>query len=223
MNRLVLYGLLLAAIGLTAAAAVVHGHISGRWGANDQLVALGQRLNQFPGTTGNWTTHESPELSPEVRAMLQCTGYVNRVCVDEQTKAKVTAAVLLGPAGPISVHTPEVCYSSREFELNQPPQKVRIQDASGEENEFWAMTFQSNRVDKSFLRVYYAYSTDGNWVAADHPRFGYIGQPFLFKMQLAANLPMGADLKKEDPCPSFLKEFVPALRRHMFPQEGRTP
>ncbi|MCH5376507.1 MAG: hypothetical protein JJ992_21270, partial [Planctomycetes bacterium] len=64
----------------------------------------------------------------------------------------------------------------------------------------------------------YAWSTDGNWSASEHPRIGYAGQPFLFKIQLAAESPAGTDLAEYDPCGNFLKEFVPQFRQQVFGQ-----
>jgi hypothetical protein len=220
MNRFVLYSLLLAAIGLTAVSGVVHGRLSGRWGRPPESLALAERLKQLPPDVGDWKVRNSYDLAQDVRDILECAGYVNRQYVNQQTGDTVAVAVLLGPAGPISVHTPEVCYSSREFNTTRPRRAVEIRDAAGGEAEFWSMTFESTRVEKTLLRVYYAWSTDGGWTAAENPRFGYAGQPYLFKIQLAAQLPAGSDLAKNDPCRDFLQDFIPAFRQNMFGQDN---
>jgi hypothetical protein len=199
MNRLVLYALLLAAIGLTAVSGMVHGRLSGRWGRPPESLALAQRLKQFPDDVGNWKVRNSYDMPQEVVDILECVGYVDRRYVNQETGAAVAVAVMLGPAGPISVHTPEVCYSSREFNATSPREVAEIRDSADGRTDFWTMSFESTRVDKTLLRVYYAWSTDGCWEATEHPRFAYAGQPFLFKIQLAAELPAGSDLKQTTP------------------------
>lgn len=218
MNRFVLYVLLLAAIGVTAVAGLVHGRLSGRWGRPPQSASLAQRLEQFPADIGNWRVRDSYDLEQGVRDALECVGCVNRRYVNQETGEVVALAVMLGPAGPISVHTPEVCYSSREYRTVQPPQRTKIPDAAGGEASYWATTFESTRLEKSLLRVYHAWSTDGGWTAAEHPRFEYAGQPFLFKLQLAAELPAGTDLTQQDPCGHFLRDFLPVFKQHVFGQ-----
>ncbi len=216
MPRLTTYILLLIAIGVTAAAGVLHGRISHRWGPRQDVSAAAQRLTGFPATFGRWQSRESHELAKPVLAALQCAGYLNRSYVNQDTGETVNVALLLGPAGPIAVHTPEVCFSSRDFKQRGDRRLATVRGADETENEFWTVTFDSTGLEKTILRVFYAWTTDGRWDAVESPRFTYAGKPYLYKIQLATTLPPGADLEKNDPCQTFLQDFIPALNRKVF-------
>ena len=68
--------------------------------------------------------------------------------------------------------------------------------------------------------MYYGWSSGSHWEATDKGRFKFAFQPYLYKIQLAANLPTETDLKKEDACRAFLEEFLPVLRTHMVPAKS---
>jgi hypothetical protein len=148
--------------------------------------------------------------------MLQCSDFINRQYLDQTTGQTVSVFVVLGPAGPVSVHTPDVCYSSVHYQVLGPRQAVEVRDAAGGQTEFWAVTLESTRIDKSLLRVHYAWSPDGRWTAPQNPRFSCAGLPYLLKVQVAASLPAGTDLAQDDPCQSFLEDFVPVFIQHVF-------
>jgi hypothetical protein len=207
---------LLAAIAATAVAGVLHGRLSYRWGGTAAVAQLSQRLEAFPEQFAAWQLAESYEIEPEVIRMLQCQGYLNRRYVNRDTGASAHVAVTLGPAGPTAVHSPEVCYSSREFRIlkNRTPQTIR--DAAGDTSTVWSVAFESRGVDQDLLLVYYGWTTDGVWQAAENPRFDFAGQPHLMKIQLAVSLPAGTTLNDENPCKSFLQDFIPALKEFVF-------
>ena len=119
----------------------------------------------------------------------------------------VTVAVLLGPAGPISVHTPDVCIRAKIIPLSSPlngsvstsarlsPRRAMEHVSSGDES------------DGRRLAVYYGWSIGGEWSAPKDPRIEFAGQPHL-SFQLAGRLPSPADDIISDPCMAFLKEFL---------------
>ena len=214
MLRFLPHLLIASAIGLTLAGGILHGRLSQRWGPNDQAAAAGRRLAEFPDQFGDWTTRERSELSKKTADMLQCTGYLNRSFIHQTTGEIVNVAVIVGPPGPISVHTPEICYTSSHYRVLQGRRAVKTRDRTGEQIETWALTLESTRVDKSLLRVHYAWAQEGRWAAIANPRFTTAGQPFLYKLQLAALLPSGSDADDNDPCSNFLADFAPAFKRH---------
>ncbi len=218
MFRLVNSALLVAALVLTLAAGLLHGRISQRWRRDEQMLAAGQLLRDFPAQFGRWTMEDSFELSDVVVNELQCSGYFVRRYVDQETGQHVTVAVLVGPAGPISVHTPEICYSSRDWQLRGVRQASRVRDGSGNESEFWSLTMESTRLEGGLLRVAYAWTADGRWRAVESPRFRFAGQPRLFKFQLATALESGES--EEEPEQFFLKQFVPAMNQYLFESPG---
>lgn len=218
MSRFLPYLLIVSAIGLTLAGGILHGRLSHRWGPSDQAEAAGRRLAEFPDQVGDWTTRDRSELSTRTVDMLQCTGYVNRTYINHATGEIVNLAVVVGPPGSISVHVPELCYNSTYYKTVQKRRAVKARDAAGENVESWAMTFESTRVDKTTLRVHFAWSYDGRWEAMANPRFTTAGKPYLYKLQVAGMLPRGADPDENDPCSNFLADFAPAFKRHVIKQ-----
>src|SRR4051812_35968739 len=115
MKNLPLAAFLILLAG-TLGVSIVQGRITNRWGLRPDAEAAGDRLRPIlPAEVGNWRMRSDEKLADPMVAILQCNAYVLRVYEHQQTGDVVRLAVLLGPPGPISVHTPEVCYSSREF------------------------------------------------------------------------------------------------------------
>ena len=117
-------------------------------------------------------------------------------------------------------HTPEICYSSRAQTIIDQRQRVRLPIWKDSVEEFWALTFQANDLDKAVSRTYYAWSTGGKWSATQRPRLTYAGYPYLYKLQLASTLLPNADLTRRDPCLEFLKDFVPAAKPYLVDCAG---
>jgi hypothetical protein len=207
-------------LGLTLVSGVVQGRMSNRWGHPPDMLAAGKRLEQLPDEFGNWRLLEAGELDPTAQRQLRCAGSVVGTYRNQVTGDTVTMALFLGMPGPISVHTPEVCFPSRDSTLIEKRQRVAIPDSRGFDEEFWALTFRSNDLDGGLIRVYYAWSTGSRWVAAADPRYEYGTRPHLYKIQLSSILPPNSDLAKSDPCREFLRDLVPVARGFMIePQE----
>ncbi len=194
----------------------MHGLMSNRWGRPDESKAIAERLESFPRQVGAWELKSTDEMTAETLKMLQCDGHLARTYVNGVTSETVTVAVLVGPAGPIAVHTPEICYSSREYSVEQTAQAVEFTGTDGGSDQLWKLTLQSRDLDRHLLRVYYGWSTDGTWQASEGPRYSFAGDPFLVKLQIAGQVSPADDSKTPDACLRFLKEFTPQLRRHLF-------
>ena len=201
---------LVLALAITVLSGVLQGSYARRWGTQGGESKLAERLLSFPESFATWTTRDSHEMSDIAVQLLQPSAYFNRRFVGSEGQV-INASVILGAHGPISVHTPEICYSSQDYSIAQPRRAVTIKTPSGQEAEFWMLTMRSNDVEQRLLRVYYAWSTDGNWKAVESPRFAYIGQPHLFKFQMACIIAPEDESRVDPAGQQFLQDFVPAF------------
>lgn len=147
--------------------------------------------------------------------MLECTGSIVRTYRNPRTGDVVSLFVIVGPAGPIAVHTPEICYSSRNYKSRDARSQVAMAGEQGQDDQLWALSFKTKSVQEDLLRVYYAWSTGNRWSAPKDARFAFAGWPYLYKLQLSSKLPAGTDLKTHDTCREFLKDFLPVLRQYL--------
>lgn len=191
---------------LTVFSGVLQGRLSHRWGMTRDSGEAANVLKQLPQQFAGWRLADPETMREAVKDTLQCEGYVLNKYVHE-SGAVVNFAILLGPPGPISVHTPEICYSSREYTVVQNRDRVNV-ECKPEGGEFWRTIFRSKSLDAPMMHVYYAWSDGGEWNASDSPRFEYAGRPYLFKLQLAGWCEPSADAEAMA-CESFLKDFVP--------------
>jgi hypothetical protein len=212
MKQLLLMIGVAALLAGTAAAGWLHGQLTNRWGHHPDSNLAAARLRQpLPVRVGHWTLERETELEPEVIRLLQCPASISRVYSHNQTGDRISVAVLLGPPGPISVHTPEICYSSHDYSITSERELATLKDVAGDEHSFWQVTFKSNGLDNARLRVLYAWTTGNRWAAAERPRFGYGGVKHLYKIQLASNTQPGDSLEEFDPAKDFLGQFLMQL------------
>lgn len=199
----------LLALGLTIASGAVVGKMNNRWGPSRGSLAAARKLEEFPEQFGNWKLQSSQKMSDNVVKMLECSGYISRAYVNQESGEQVFITVILGPSGPIAVHTPDVCFSSRDQDTLEARKPIAVGDSG---DQFWAATYERNDVQASLIRVYYGWTPGNHWAATENPRISLAWCPYLYKLQAESHLPAGTDLTSTDPCKNFLADFVPVMK-----------
>lgn len=197
------------AVALTIASGVLHGRHTQRWGPPGGFAVAKERLQSFPETIGAWELADEESLSAGVLDVLHEPGYLVRSYRNRSTGEVVKLAMLVGLPGPISVHTPDICYSSQAYALEGDPKAITIApDDDTEASTFWEVSFEPTGLSAPALTVYYAWGTGDRWTAASNPRFTYGGEPFLYKLQLAASRTPLDDLSEGKAGRRFLQDLL---------------
>lgn len=199
---------LIAALAITVTGGAWYGSYAQRWGPPADMVAASMHLEQLPRQFGDWSLAEELPFDDASREMLECTGYVNRRYINRSTGKGVNLAIIVGPPGPTSVHTPEICFSSRAYEQQGPRSRLQLEEGAGGNDSFWTLDFTTQNVLADGLRIYYAWSRGINWEASDSPRYKFAAAPYLYKLQLAAPLAAEAGVGGTDVGKEFLQEFL---------------
>ena len=185
-------------ISLLVASTLIHGWLSGRWYVTQDLYQAGEKLEELPKQIGAWQQIESKPLDDSITQMLQCYGSIVREYRHDDTGEQVTVALLLGPRGPIAVHTPEICYSS--VGTKQVGQRI---SKSIDQHQLWVSEFAQSPSPTATFEVWYGWSDGSEWVAAENPRFWMT--PTLYKIQLVGPV----ESESNRPCKNFLSELLP--------------
>lgn len=195
---------------ITIISGVVQGTLSGRWGLSPDLIAAGEALQSFPSEFGDWQMEKEEQVREQVREILRCTGSLHRTYANRRTGQVVNLALIVGPPGPTSVHTPEICYSSQDYTQEEERERARVASADNtRDGEFWCLTFRPNDLNSFPLSVCYAWSNGQRWEAPDNPRVSHSGAKVLYKLQLAGNIQDAAvGDNMADPCVSFLRSML---------------
>jgi hypothetical protein len=174
------------------------------------LQAAARELESLPKTIGDWQFVSEERLAPVIQQTLQCAGNINRKYVNRSSGESVDIAIIVGPSGPTSVHTPEICYSSRAYSIREPRQRATLTDTSGRIHSFWSLSFRSDDLTMDELRVYYGWcpEVNGIWTASESPRFEFAGRRLLFKLQIASQISSMATDQANDPCQDFLTALL---------------
>ena len=203
---------------LTITSGIVQGRLGGRWHLTQDEYHLEKKLEEFPRDCGSWELHETLSLTPYAQSELECRSYLHRRYVHRDSGKAVTVAVLVGPAGPIAVHTPEICYSARDYELHEQRVQATIR-LNETQARLWKTTLYPTGTAAGSLRVYYGWNDGRGWVAPEEPRFFFVGRRRLYKVQIVASLPPVSDAQ-DDPCTEFLQNFLPVLEQYLVQPTG---
>lgn len=191
-------------------AGVVPGLWTGRWTESTSLEEAAARLAQVPPTVGEWDGRDLP-VNPREQAAAQASGYLSRRYVHRRTGAVVSLALLCGRPGPISVHTPDICYAGSGYEEVGAPTRCAIPDSPGD--HLWARQFRkAAAVPVQHLRVLYGWSAAGAWEAPDNPRLTFARRPALYKLYAIRELAGPGEALDDDPALDLLRALAPPLR-----------
>ena len=196
-------------VALTLLSGMLHGWHINRWDTSDELLHAGAHVASLPACIGPWEVIAEEELAANTAKVLQCAGYAFRTYQNAKTGQEVTLAILAGPPGPIAVHTPEICYSARNFTQQAGPTEVYPRPRpEGDSDSFWKIVFRPQELTPTRLHVYYAWNDGTGWSADENPRLRHGGKPYLYKIQLASTEPLISRRNAKDSCEDFLYHLL---------------
>ena len=191
------------------AAGTLHGLHSNRWQSSADLDKAVGRLDAVPESLGDWRG-EKQEFDVEDLKRAGIKGHVAYRYRNVVTGERVSLLIVCGRFGPISVHTPDICYGGAGYEALGAQFRKPIAGALS----VWAMQFKAPpTMSSSQIEVNWAWNGGKGWVAPDNSRWAFAGYPTLYKLYVVRDLPTVAPEQKKDPMVPFLQTFLPELEK----------
>jgi len=175
---------------LIAGAAIVNGAVTQRWAVFAPNPAQTGRLHALELRFNDWQpTPVDTEMPTNERSTATARRYTAPA-----TGQSCVVTVISGIPGSVSTHTPDVCYVSSGYKCHRGPRKETLDLPGGAVATFYQADFEKKTQSKvERVRVRWAWSTDGTWVAPDSPRWAFAKQlnavPVLYKLYIATPLP----------------------------------
>jgi hypothetical protein len=204
------------AIVLLAVAGGVHGMWTGRWVGGAERAEATQRLAAVPLHIGDWDG-EDHEMEERARTVAGIDGYLMRHYTRRSTKESVSVLLVCGPPGPVSVHTPEVCYGGAGFTLTAPPARTDLALAGVPQAPFRTALFRKEGVAApEQLRIFWSWYTGSRWATPDRPRWTFARCRYLYKLYVINPTPAADGPVEQDSAARFLRLLLPELEKDLL-------
>ncbi len=185
---------------LLIASGIVQGRLSGRWSTSDDLTSAVTRLDQLPREIGTWKG-EDADVDRATLTRVGISGGIVRRYRDTRTGSLVTLMLVCGRPGPVSVHTPDVCYEGAGYELAAPPAKPFP--------DFLAATMV--RPDAALtdrLQIFWSWNASDHWEVPENPRIAFGARPYLYKLYVIRSSPSAGEDLGSSPAGVFAKALT---------------
>ncbi|MHB1423534.1 MAG: exosortase-associated EpsI family protein [Gemmataceae bacterium] len=189
---------------------IVHGFWTDRWASPLETAQAAERLDAIPLELGDWDGEVIEVKAGEAGAgVAKC---IKRRYVHRKTGAAVSLFLVCGRPGPVSIHTPEVCYGASGFTVNNRDRY----DANSGDSMWKTDATRANATEETRLRLYWGWSDGSTWTAADDPRVQFVRSPVLHKLYVVREMSSVSLSNQSEPCEEFLQTLLPVLRRTLF-------
>ena len=184
---------IVAAISIVLSSGIIHGLWINRWRVSREIELAVSKLDRVPMVIGDWRGRpQTVDRREWTRAGLD--GLVMRHYENSRTGRTTGLVLVCGRPGPVSVHTPEICYPGAGFEMaNAQPVKFSV-NPDGRGAEFLKADFERQ---ESFpperLRVYWSWNATGTWSVPANPRLAFASRPLLYKLYLISRTSEGLE------------------------------
>lgn len=203
-----------AAVVLVILSGVVHGLITDRWASSEEPIRAVERFDRISLKLGDWQGQRLPLDAAQLGGP---TGGFYGKYANARDGRTVTVFLVAGRPGPVSEHTPDVCYKASGFRVGSTQRFALPQDAAAPPAEFWtSQLVKTGSAAEMSLRIFWAWSSTGAWSAPDNPRFTFASRPALYKLYVIRELPNPNDSLEDEPCIDLMRQLMPELRKALF-------
>jgi hypothetical protein len=196
-------------------AGLAHGLWINRW---QQPADLGRALEVFKGIPeriGDWEARPC-DFNVQEFTRAGADAVLVREYEHRFHHSYLNVILIGGRGGPVSVHTPEICFQGIGFDqIGHKVRHVIGLDSGGPSGEFWQAYFrQKTGPLEKRLRLFWGWRVPrGNWLAPDDPRWTFATERVLYKLYVSRPLYTENESEKaEELIPDFLKQLLPHLK-----------
>jgi hypothetical protein len=202
---------IVAALALVISVGVVHDRHTGRWSQPRAVAEAVARLGQVPATIGDWSG-ESREMDPAAMKRAGIDGYAMKVYRNARTGQMMSVLLVCGRPGPISVHTPDICYAGAGYEQSGPAEVASLGGGAGDAAAFREAIFaKPAAVVPSVLQIYWSWNAGRGWQAPGNPRVSFAAAPSLYKLYLIREATSAGELAGDETALAFARDLLPRL------------
>jgi hypothetical protein len=209
---------ILVSVVVLVAAGVVHGIRTDRWVYSPELQQAVDRLENFPMKVGDWEAEKAEDVAPDQARVAQIAGYRSLKFTNRFSGEQVSLLLLCGRPAAMAKHTPEMCYQGAGYSLTSAPQQ-HIFHGKGRNQEFWTAPFVKPGPIPMTIRIFWAWSDKGDWVAAKNPRLSFLGHPALYKLYVISAVSAKDQKAEETAAAHLLRALLPEIQRSLSPVE----
>jgi hypothetical protein len=177
-----------AVLVLIAGGALVHGAVTLRWDALESKRELTDKLHALDLADADWRSEPVPtEMPTNERSTATSRRYVG------PAGRVASVSFISGIPGSVATHTPDVCYPGSGYKTLRGPKRETVELPGGRAAEIYVADFEKKtqtKVDR--VRVRWAWTVSGEWVAPDSPRWQFakaLRAPTIYKVYVATPLP----------------------------------
>jgi hypothetical protein len=211
----------LVAFALLVGSGLAHGRLTDRWGTSGALARAIARLDRIPRSVGDW---EGRDVAMDRRQIerAQIRGYLARKYRNVRDGREVTVLLVCGRPGPISVHTPDVCYAGAGYEPGSPPVPGAVATGDHRAGFLKARFRKVDALVPEILDIFWAWNARGVWEAPANPRIGFAPYQALFKVYVIAGRDGAAAAAPGEPTvdQDFAGLILTELDRAPFGRDG---
>lgn len=199
----------------------VHGLWTERWGASVDAELAAERLHEIPMSFGDWQGQAKEPLAERETAQAGFRAHCVRVYTNRRTGSAVSILLACGRPGPLSVHTPDVCYRGRGYQNAAAPVQCPATAADGTVvGDVWKCQFgKADVATPAQLRVFWTWNSNGAWKAPTNPRMTFAGATALYKLYVIHEF-IPNDPRTEPVGAEFLAELLPQLTNCLFREDA---
>ncbi|MBX3438095.1 MAG: hypothetical protein KF861_11435 [Planctomycetaceae bacterium] len=221
---------LVVAVVIAALSGWAHGLVIDRWGTPDDLKRVAEQVEKLDVNIEGWTHGGDLGIRDQVRKAAGAEGYFSRNYTHDATGTTVQVTVLCGRPGPISLHTPDVCFvNAGMVQQADPTPTVLTRESTGGDVDDVPARFYVTRYAPPpshpgpMIKTLWAWSNDGqSWSIPENPRLHFSREPYLYRLyfttpQAPFNPSETDEEEAKGPVDDFLPEFLnrfAAVTRH---------
>jgi hypothetical protein len=196
--------------------------LTNRWVDSVELEQAVLALDRIPMIVGDWEGR-ALTLDPRHVKRAEIGGYVHRMYTNRRDGASVAVLLVCGRPGPVSVHSPEVCYGGAGYALSRSPTTSLVRSAgSPEPAEFWVGKFvkQGSTLPENIHVLCSWKKPNGTWTAPANPRLTFAGSSVLYKIYVVRTATSDSNSAPDDPSVELIERLLPVLDNALTPTGG---